>query len=81
MKKRIWSLLLVVAMVAAMIPGPLQVKAENAYTTLSANETLVLTGETLWVDTAVRDNQLFAKGEGEDGTKRFDCVLTLEELK
>jgi len=40
-----------------------------------------MAGETLWVDTAVRDNQLFAKGEGEDGTKRFDCVLTLEELK
>lgn len=40
-----------------------------------------MAGETLWVDTAVRGDRLFAKGEGEDGTKRFDCVLNLEELK
>jgi len=78
MKKRIWSLLLVVAMVAAMIPGPLQVKAENAYTTLSANETLVLTGETLWVDLAGHDLTITGSGtvyafdsanDGYDATK------------
>lgn len=38
-------------------------------------------GETIWLDTAVRGSELFAKGEGEDGSRRFDCVLTLAELK
>ena len=37
-------------------------------------------GETLWVDTAVRGDQLFARGEGEDGVERFDFTLTLEDL-
>ena len=50
MKKRMLSLLLAMALVAAMIPGTLQAKAEDTYTTLSADSTLELTGETLWVD-------------------------------
>ena len=37
-------------------------------------------GETLWVDTAVQDGQLFARGEGGDGTERFDFCLALDEL-
>lgn len=37
-------------------------------------------GETLWVDTAVQGDQLFARGEGGDGTERFDFSLTLGEL-
>lgn len=40
-----------------------------------------MAGETIWVDTAARGDRLFAKGEGDDGSRRFDCVLTLEELK
>ena len=39
-----------------------------------------MAGETIRVDTAARENRLFAKGEGEDGSSRFDCVLTLENL-
>lgn len=39
-----------------------------------------LAGETIWLDTAVRGNELFAKGEGGDGSRRFDCVLTLADL-
>jgi len=38
-------------------------------------------GETLWVDTALRDGRLFARGEGEDGVERFDFTLELGELK
>ena len=37
-------------------------------------------GETVWVDTAVRGDELFARGEGENGTERFDCALTLAPL-
>jgi len=40
-----------------------------------------MAGETIRVDTAVRGDRLFAKGEGADGGRRFDCVLTLEHLK
>ena len=36
-------------------------------------------GETLWVDTAARGDELFARGEGEDGSERFDFTLTLGE--
>ena len=39
-----------------------------------------MAGETIWMDTAVRGDRLFAKGEGDDGSRRFDCVLTLEKL-
>lgn len=39
-----------------------------------------MAGETLWVDTAVRGNELFAQGVGEDGVRRFDCAITLEDL-
>ena len=37
-------------------------------------------GETLWVDTAVRGDEWFARGEGEDGKERFDFSLTLGDL-
>ncbi len=37
-------------------------------------------GETLWVDTAVQGDHLFVRGEGEDGSERFDFSLTLDEL-
>ena len=37
-------------------------------------------GETIFVDTAARGNELFARGEGEDGTERFDFCLTLADL-
>ena len=37
-------------------------------------------GETLWVDTAIRGDEWFARGEGEDGRERFDFSLTLGEL-
>lgn len=37
-------------------------------------------GETLWVDTAARGDELFARGQGEDGTERFDFFLTLADL-
>ena len=37
-------------------------------------------GETLWVDTAVRGDEWFARGEGEDGKERFDFSLTLGNL-
>ena len=37
-------------------------------------------GETIFVDTAARGNDLFARGEGEDGTERFDFCLTLADL-
>lgn len=39
-----------------------------------------MAGETIWVDTAVRGNDLFARGQGEDGSKRFDCAITLADL-
>ena len=38
-------------------------------------------GETIWVDTAQRGDELFARGEGEDGAERFDFSLKLEDLK
>lgn len=38
-------------------------------------------GETLWVDTARRGEELFARGVGEDGEERFDFSLKLEDLK
>lgn len=37
-------------------------------------------GEKLWVDTAIRGDQWFARGEGEDGGKRFEFSMTLGEL-
>ncbi len=37
-------------------------------------------GESIWVDTAVRGDELFARGEGEDGVERFDFTLKLGEL-
>ncbi len=37
-------------------------------------------GETIFVDTAVRGDELFARGEGGDGTERFDFCLTLADL-
>lgn len=37
-------------------------------------------GETIWVDTAAQDNQLFARGQGGDGVERFDFALNLENL-
>lgn len=38
-------------------------------------------GETLQIDTAARDGELFAQGVGEDGVKRFDFDLTLADLQ
>lgn len=38
-----------------------------------------MAGETIFVDTAVRGNTLYAKGEGGDGSRRFDCVLVLAD--
>ena len=37
-------------------------------------------GETIYVDTAARGDELFARGQGEDGTERFDFSLTLADL-
>ena len=37
-------------------------------------------GETIWVDTARREDKLFARGEGEDGVERFDFALDLADL-
>lgn len=37
-------------------------------------------GETLWVDTARRGDELFARGQGEDGAETFDFALKLENL-
>lgn len=37
-------------------------------------------GEDLQVDSAVRENELFACGIGEDGKERFDFSLTLADL-
>lgn len=37
-------------------------------------------GESIWVDTAVRGDELFARGEGLDGVERFDFTLKLDEL-
>lgn len=37
-------------------------------------------GEALYVDTAVQGSELFARGQGEDGTERFDFSLTLADL-
>lgn len=37
-------------------------------------------GETLWVDTAARGDELFARGEGEDGAPRFEFSMALAEL-
>ncbi len=37
-------------------------------------------GETIWVDTAERGDELFARGQGEDGSERFDFTLTLADL-
>lgn len=39
-----------------------------------------LAGESIWVDTAHREDGLFARGTGEDGTKRFDFAMTLAPL-
>ena len=37
-------------------------------------------GEVIDVDTAVRGDQLFARGQGEAGDERFDFTLTLSDL-
>lgn len=37
-------------------------------------------GESVRVDTAVRGDRLYARGEGGDGAERFDCSLTLAAL-
>lgn len=37
-------------------------------------------GETIWVDTAARGDELLARGSGEDGVERFEFSLTLAEL-
>ena len=37
-------------------------------------------GEALYVDTAVQGSELFARGQGEDDTERFDFSLTLADL-
>lgn len=37
-------------------------------------------GETIFVDTAVRGDELFARGEGESGDERFDFTMKLENL-
>lgn len=37
-------------------------------------------GETVFVDTAARGEQLFARGVGQDGSERFDFSLTLADL-
>lgn len=37
-------------------------------------------GETILVDTAVRGDELFARGEGGDGAERFEFSLTLADL-
>jgi acyl-ACP thioesterase len=38
-------------------------------------------GETIVIDTAVRGDELFARGGGQDGKERFDFAMTLENLK
>ena len=37
-------------------------------------------GEARYVDTAVQGSELFARGQGEDDTERFDFSLTLADL-
>ena len=37
-------------------------------------------GETIWIDTAVRGDKLFARGQGQDGNERFDFMLELADL-
>ena len=62
MGKRICSLLIAVAMVIAMIPGTLQAKAEASYTTLTGNDEIALSGQTLWVDLAGYDLNITGTG-------------------
>ena len=38
-------------------------------------------GEAIWVDTAARGDELFARGEGENGDERFDFTLKLEDYE
>ena len=37
-------------------------------------------GETIWVDTAARGDELLARGSGEDGVERFEFSLALADL-
>lgn len=37
-------------------------------------------GETIHIDTAVRGDELFARGEGQDGKERFDFSLRLDQM-
>lgn len=37
-------------------------------------------GETIHIDTAVQGDELFARGEGQDGKERFDFSLRLEQM-
>ena len=39
-----------------------------------------MAGETVTIDTAVKGNDLYARGVGQDGAERFLCTMTLEEL-
>lgn len=39
-----------------------------------------MAGETLSIDTAVQGDRLYARGVGSDGTERFLCAMTLEEV-
>ena len=39
-----------------------------------------MAGETVTIDTAVKGNDLYARGVGQDGAERFLCCMTLEEL-
>ena len=62
MDKRICSLLMVLVMVIAMIPGKAQAEAEASYTTLAGNDEIVLSGQTLWVDLAGYDLKVTGTG-------------------
>ena len=39
-----------------------------------------MAGETLSIDTAAQNNDLYARGLGGDGAERFLCAMTLEDL-
>ncbi len=39
-----------------------------------------MAGETLTMETTVKENDLYARGVGRDGTERFLCAMTMEDL-
>lgn len=39
-----------------------------------------MAGETVTMETAVKGNNLYARGVGQDGTERFLCAMTMEDL-